>query len=278
MPNGGPLFTSTNPGSHLISNNLPNQSWGPIATSADGTKIVMVTSGAIYTSADSGQTWRTNNTPNGLNWQSPVSSADGSKLFAIGNTQLIYTTVPPTPLPALSVVGWDGNTYGQATVPNNVSNAVAIAGSAYDSAVVGSDGKVVAWGYNDIGETNVPSDLDDVVNVAISQELSLALKSDGTLGWWGWSTNTNIIPTLTNISAVAASQGDFYSALQSNGMVTAWGRNTYGQTNVPPGLSNVVAITEGGYHCLALKSDDTVAAWGGKPEGASLGRRPFPQD
>jgi len=46
------------------------------------------------------------------------------------------------------------------------------------------------------------------------------------------------------------------------GAVTAWGRNDYGQTNVPPGLSNVVAIAGGWYHSLALQNNGTVVAWG----------------
>ncbi len=38
----------------------------------------------------------------------------------------------------------------------------------------------------------------------------------------------------------------------SPGTVVAWGDNTYGQTNVPAGLSNVTAIAAGGYHTVAL--------------------------
>ena len=51
-------------------------------------------------------------------------------------------------------------------------------------------------------------------------------------------------------------------ALKSDGTVVAWGSNDYGQTNVPEGLDNVVAIDAGGNHSLALKSDGTVVAWG----------------
>src|SRR5205085_643434 len=51
-------------------------------------------------------------------------------------------------------------------------------------------------------------------------------------------------------------------ALRADGTLVAWGQNIYGQTNVPPGLSNVVAIAAGGWHSLALKSDGTVVAWG----------------
>jgi hypothetical protein len=40
--------------------------------------------------------------------------------------------------------------------------------------------------------------------------------------------------------------------------VTAWGWNDYGQTDVPSGLSNVVAIAAGGYNSLALLRQPTV--------------------
>lgn len=81
---------------------------------------------------------------------------------------------------------------------------------------------------------------------------------------WGSNTygQTNVPPDLTNAIAVAA--GAFHSvALRSDGTVVAWGDNGYGQTNVPLGLSNVVAINCGRYHTVALKSDGTVSAWGG---------------
>ena len=44
--------------------------------------------------------------------------------------------------------------------------------------------------------------------------------------------------------------------------VMAWGDNTYGQTNVPGGLTNVTMVAQGGMHGLALKGDTTVTAWG----------------
>ncbi|HAV63354.1 MAG TPA: hypothetical protein DCY13_13435, partial [Verrucomicrobiales bacterium] len=43
--------------------------------------------------------------------------------------------------------------------------------------------------------------------------------------------------------------------------VVAWGLNDDGQTTVPAGLSNVVAVAAGYYHSLALKSDGTVVSW-----------------
>ena len=56
-------------------------------------------------------------------------------------------------------------------------------------------------------------------------------------------------------------------ALLADGTVVVWGDNTYGQTNVPAGLSNVVAIAAGFYHCLALRNDGTVTAWGNNTYG-----------
>jgi len=50
---------------------------------------------------------------------------------------------------------------------------------------------------------------------------------------------------LSNIVSIATG-GDHNLALRSDGTVVAWGDNRSGQTNVPPGLSNVVAIAAGG--------------------------------
>ncbi len=59
-------------------------------------------------------------------------------------------------------------------------------------------------------------------------------------------------------------------AVKANGSVFAWGgEGSFGQTAVPPGLSNVVAVAAGGdfwikdsSHSVALKYDGTVVSWG----------------
>src|SRR5712691_6651363 len=59
---------------------------------------------------------------------------------------------------------------------------------------------------------------------------------------------------LTNVVAVTA--GESHSvALKADGTVVAWGYSSDGETNVPPGLSNIVAISAGNNHTLALRSD-----------------------
>ena len=44
--------------------------------------------------------------------------------------------------------------------------------------------------------------------------------------------------------------------------VIAWGDNQEGQSTIPSGVSNVVAIAAGNSHSLALSADGRVVAWG----------------
>src|SRR6266487_3111390 len=87
---------------------------------------------------------------------------------------------------------------------------------------------------------------------------------------WGRSTygQTNVPPNLTNVVAIAG--GAAHSLiLRADGTVTAWGDNSYGQRTVPPGLTNVTAIGGGAWHSLALRADGTAVAWGWNFEGQS---------
>ena len=80
---------------------------------------------------------------------------------------------------------------------------------------------------------------------------------------WGadYVGQTNVPPGLSNVVAVAGAY-DHSLALKNDGTAVAWGDNTNNQTNVPAGLNNVVAVAGGEYYSLALKNNGTVAAWG----------------
>ncbi|MEI9863684.1 MAG: RCC1 domain-containing protein [Limisphaerales bacterium] len=60
---------------------------------------------------------------------------------------------------------------------------------------------------------------------------------------------------------MAATAGAYHCiALRDDGNPVAWGRNSNGQTNIPAGLSNVVAVAAGFSHSLALKNDGRMMA------------------
>jgi hypothetical protein len=70
---------------------------------------------------------------------------------------------------------------------------------------------------------------------------------------------TNIPAGLTNVVAIAAGEGHSL-ALKADGTVVSWGADSsYGLTNVPAGLTNVVAIAAGVWHSLALVGDAAPA-------------------
>ena len=94
-------------------------------------------------------------------------------------------------------------------------------------------------------------------------KISQLLTRGGTVVAWGGnqSGQCNVPPGLTNVVALAA--GVSHSvALTVNGTVVAWGGNEFGQATAPFKLSSVVAIGAGEFHTVALKADGSVVAWG----------------
>ena len=85
----------------------------------------------------------------------------------------------------------------------------------------------------------------------------------GMVSAWGGNNvgQTNVPAGLTNGIAVAG--GYQHSlALNADGTVIGWGENDFGQTNPPVGLSNVIALAAGWGSSLALKCDGTLEEWG----------------
>ena len=77
---------------------------------------------------------------------------------------------------------------------------------------------------------------------------------------------TKVPPGITNPIAISA--GTFNNlVLQPNGALVAFGDNTYGETNIPTAATNIIGIAAGGLFDLALRNDGTVIAWGRNSSG-----------
>jgi alpha-tubulin suppressor-like RCC1 family protein len=161
------------------------------------------------------------------------------------------------------VVVWG---YGEGIVMTNVppglTNVVAVSAGLNQALALRDDGTVVAWG-TDSGwrETHVPPGLSNVVAISAGWLFNMALRGDGTVVTWG---PPETVPPagLTNVVAISAGGHQFCLALRADKTVVARGWNGSGQTNVPPDLTNVVAVAGGLDHSAALRGDGTVVAWG----------------
>ena len=189
-------------------------------------------------------------------------------------------------------------------------------GDGNDLVLQWADVRQFSWGRNSSGQSgtggtttsNQPVNVStpgflagkSVASVAAGGSHSLALYLDGTVAAWGLGssgqlgngfTSTRYVPDPVNLAGVLAgkkvvaiSAGLTHSlALCSDGIVAAWGNNTYGQLGngtysnaITPVAVNttgvllgktVIAIAAGQYHSLALCSDGTLASWGDNSSG-----------
>ena len=162
-----------------------------------------------------------------------------------------------------NVIAWDGYGTVQTNIPQDLTNAVALAAGYTHVLALRANGTVEAWGDNSFGQTNVPSGLTNVVAIASAGYHSLALTSDGKLVAWGTNFHgeATVPPGLDGIVAIAS--GFYHNlALRADGTVMAWGTNFFGESSVPPGLNNVVAIASGDNFNMVLRADGTVVSWG----------------
>lgn len=154
-------------------------------------------------------------------------------------------------------------------VPGLTNVIKAAAGNGCSFAVL-SDGRLLSWGWNS-GTGRLGTTPLSTLEVTAS---------------WGPNSNTPV-PVVTKFDAAdVSSQEEHVLALARDGSVYAWGRGNKGQlgigpmpvikfkthtpaamTYVPfpvrvPDLTDVVAISAGRTHSLALLKDGTIQAWG----------------
>jgi len=115
---------------------------------------------------------------------------------------------------------------------------------------------------------NVQFEQSGLYSVVVSNAFDVKKSIDvdlfvGEVAAWGNNGYGQSFPPSGMTNVIALSGGRYHSlALKADGTVIAWGDNTFGQTTVPVGLTSVVAIAAGGDFSLALKRDGTVIGWG----------------
>lgn len=195
-----------------------------------------------------------------------------------------------------TVAGWGQYRHGQlgpvaaiTAAPRGASNAlvpIALPSKAVDIAASNNasyalldDGTVMAWGRGDAGQ----------LGIGPVKPPKLAT-SESSFEYRGIETPTPV-SGVSDAVAIAAANDSAYAVLR-DGTVRAWGGTNIGDgraksdyTGPPstagpaflpvkvPDLENVVAISAGGNHVLALAKDGRVFSWGSNFHGA-LGRPP----
>ncbi len=111
-----------------------------------------------------------------------------------------------------------------------------------------------------------PMGLRFVLLLCVALAGHLALAANSVVVWGENNTGQTNVP-LGLSGVVAISAGESHNlALKDDGTVAAWGYNYFGQATVA-GLSNIAAIAAGADHSLALRTDGRVVAWGGNSYG-----------
>ncbi|MDR3578342.1 MAG: dockerin type I domain-containing protein [Oryzomonas sp.] len=199
-----------------------------------------------------------------------------------------------------TVWAWGYNTYGQlgdtvldtntgapiafTEVPvkvTNLTNIKAIAAGTGFSMALDTSGNVWTWGRNDSGQLG-----NGTAYTYTNTQNGQLVPTSGQLTVEVTPTK---ITTLSNITGIAA--GEHHAlAVDSTNAVWAWGLDNCGQLgdNIPsstgsscifattpviatpqlvPAMSGVSSVAAGSYHSLAIKSDNSVEAWGANAAG-----------
>ena len=158
-----------------------------------------------------------------------------------------------------SLTAWGGTAYGKTDVPEG-NDFVAIAARTEHNLALRADGSIVAWGLNNWGQCDVPEG-NDFIAISAGHSHSVAQKADGSLVSWGQLTE---VPAGNDFVIISA--GPMHNlALRADGSLASAGGNS---GNVPSG-NYFVDVATGSWHCLAIKVDGSVVAWGRNLYGES---------
>lgn len=134
---------------------------------------------------------------------------------------------------------------------------------------VHDDNGIHCWGSNSEGQIQVPADLADPEQLSAWGSRTCVSVEEGTLCW---GSNRHTRAEVFSGEKYAADgtvfQGYMHSCSLDDAGVHCWGRNDFGQTEVPPDLRNPRQIALGFGHTCVI-DDAGVRCWGDNSSGQS---------
>ncbi|OPY63605.1 MAG: Cadherin-like beta sandwich domain protein [Pelotomaculum sp. PtaU1.Bin065] len=153
-------------------------------------------------------------------------------------------------------------------VPNDVSSVDVTATTADSSATLKINGAAAASGVAQIVGGLAEGDNPVTVEVTAAdgttkQTYTVTIKRAAAASSLPQTPADYAASDYARYAARMAPGGDHVVVIRPNGTVAAWGDNTYGQCNVPEGLTDVRAVAAGSAYAMALTGDGRVHCWGG---------------
>ena len=127
------------------------------------------------------------------------------------------------------------------TFNSGPSPFIAVSAGNHHACAIRASGAIECWGGNSYGETGAPKG--------------------------SYPTNerhtVSVVGTYGTVSA-----GNYHTcAIRSDGAITCWGYNEYGQTDAPAG--RFTAVSAGSWHTCAIRESGKIKCWGNNGDGQS---------
>ncbi len=217
----------------------------------------------------------------------PTATPTATPIPTSTSTPTATPTAEPPPLPG-PVVGWGGNSYGQATPPDGVNGVAGIAthiaaGRFHSCAIQAGTEEVVCWGSDGSGQSTPPDAVNGVAgtaaDVAAGYTHSCAAQADtGNVVCWGNNYLGQVVPpdAINGVAGTAThvAAGYFHScAIQAvTGNVVCWGGNFFGEATPPDAVNGTSGtatdIAVGNYLSCAIQAGTRKAVcWGRNADG-----------
>ncbi|HTI99090.1 MAG TPA: hypothetical protein VL527_09420 [Dongiaceae bacterium] len=167
----------------------------------------------------------------------------------------------------LAAWGYGANTDSRGTAPVGATNVLQISAGWQHNLLVRNDTTILNWGATNVVQANVPGLGSNIWHAAALAGSGAVLDANGIVSTWGSGAITNVPLGLSNVVALAQGPTASCCLALKSNGQVVAWGDNSTLTNVPANVSNIVSVAVGELHCLALRSDGTVLSWGDNSAG-----------